>query len=544
MSVKNQPEQILYPLLVFGIALLANLFISVASRQLNRLVIDHPALLAIDLIFSAGILAITGGSHSPYYLYALSPLLAGAFFFQMRGAVVASMLFTPLYFMSSFLSSQNTAVQADIILLTTQLTGIWLIPILFAYSSILLKDINQAREELNVARDELAEKHENLAAAHRQLEIIHDLTVLLQAAPDLISVQERVLGAVTADLGFSKAVVALVDPAREELGSWLVYPPEESFPQTKSFPLKSENGEVIKALLNRNIFSSNNQILIQDSQLNHWLNQKKWFILPLYLREHPVGILLVEESGLTKERVSTLMTVANQAALALGTTILCIDRARRLAIETERNRIASDIHDTVAQSLFGIVYSLDACITMLPQKADDVKQELIELRSLANSAHDEVRRSIFDLWPSALTIELFMADLTNYVSGCCRPRSFSIIFSNNGDFNSLSAGMRRTVYRMAQEALANAARHSGAQSARLCLTVTDDEVYLVVSDEGKGFDPSIALSRSQNREHFGLHGIQERARAMSGDCEIVSQPNAGARIMINLPIVGPHHHHA
>jgi hypothetical protein len=163
MSVKNQPEQILYPLLVFGIALLANLFISVASRQLNRLVIDHPALLAIDLIFSAGILAITGGSHSPYYLYALSPLLAGAFFFQMRGAVVASMLFTPLYFMSSFLSSQNTAVQADIILLTTQLTGIWLIPILFAYSSILLKDINQAREELNVARDELAEKHENLA---------------------------------------------------------------------------------------------------------------------------------------------------------------------------------------------------------------------------------------------------------------------------------------------------------------------------------------------------------------------------------------------
>jgi two-component system, sensor histidine kinase and response regulator len=86
--------------------------------------------------------------------------------------------------------------------------------------------------------------------------------------------------------------------------------------------------------------------------------------------------------------------------------------------------------------------------------------------------------------------------------------------------------MRRTVYRMAQEALANSARHSGAQSARLCLTVTEMKSF-VVSDEGKGFDPSVALSRSQNREHFGLHGIQERARAMGGDCEIVSQPNAG-----------------
>jgi signal transduction histidine kinase len=97
---------------------------------------------------------------------------------------------------------------------------------------------------------------------------------------------------------------------------------------------------------------------------------------------------------------------------------------------------------------------------------------------------------------------------------------------------------------MAQEALANSARHSGSQSARLCLTVTDHEVYLVVSDEGKGFDPAFALSRSQNREHFGLHGIQERARAMGGDCEIVSQPNAGVRVMINLPIMAPHHHHA
>ena len=93
---------------------------------------------------------------------------------------------------------------------------------------------------------------------------------------------------------------------------------------------------------------------------------------------------------------------------------------------------------------------------------------------------------------------------------------------------------------MAQEALANSARHSGANSARLCLTVTDDEAYLVVTDEGRGFDPSVALSRSLNREHFGLQGIQERARAMGGDCEIISQPNAGTRIMINLPIINGH----
>jgi len=543
LMLKYDNEHFISPWIVFSTAILANLIISVFNRRLNQFVLDHPFGMGIDLLFSAVILAFSGGTHSPYYLYALSPLLAGAFFFQTQGALIVSAIFTPLYLLGGQLGTQ-TVSPSDSVVLITQLAGIWLIPILFAYPSTLIKAINQAREELSNARDELAQKHENLAIAHRQLEIIHDLTVLLQAAPDLITVQERVLGAVTTDLGFSKAVVALVDPAREELGGWLVYPREESFPTVEPLPLKSENGEVVKALLNRHIFATNKGTLIQNSDLNCWLGQNQWLVLPLYLREYPVGLLMVSldaENGITNERENTLMTVANQAALALGTTIMCIDRARRLAVETERNRIARDIHDTVAQSLFGIVYSLDACITMLPQKADDVRNELIELRTLANSAHDEVRRSIFDLWPSALTIELFMADLTNYISSCCRPRTFSVIFNNNGDFNSLSAGLRRTIYRMAQEGLANSARHSGAQSARFCLNVNEDQVHISITDEGRGFDPSVALSRSLNREHFGLHGIRERAIAMGGDCEIFSKPNAGTRIMIGLPIKGYHH---
>lgn len=537
----NSPQFIL-SLGVLLAAVLTNTIITVLSGPLNKSVIEYPFTIGIDLLFCAALLAASGNYHSPYFLYALSPLLAGAFFFQMRGALVVSLVFTPLYILAHFLGTPiNSTI--DNITLLTQLAGIWLIPILFAYPSTLLNDINRASEELATARDELAQKHKNLETAHRQLEIIHDLTVLLQSAPDLISVQERVLGAVTTDLGFSKAVVALVDPAHEELGGWLVYPPEPTFPPSKTLPLKSESGEVFKALLNRHAFTSQGNVLVQDSELNNWLNQCKWLVLPLYLREHPVGLLLVDESnGLTPERENILMTVANQAALALGTTILCIDRARRLAVETERNRIARDIHDTVAQSLFGIVYSLDACVTMLPQKADEVKNELIELRALANNAHEEVRRSIFDLWPSALTIEHFMADLTNYISGCCRPRTFTIVFNHHGDFNSLSSGLRRTIYRMAQEALANSARHSGAKSARLCMTITEHEVVLDISDQGRGFDPLVALSRSQSREHFGLHGIRERALAMGGTCEIISQPGAGTRILIEFPINGPHQH--
>lgn len=542
LTLNNQDQ--LRPLTVLGITVLVNIVISIFNGPLNKFVIAHPIALGMDLLFSASVLAVSGGSHSPYYLYTLSPLLAGAFFFQMRGAWVTAVIFTPLYLASDFIGHQLLGLQvSESVTLLTQLAGIWLIPILFAYPAELVKTINQARDELSGARDELAEKHENLTIAHRQLRVIHDLTVLLQAAPDLISVQQRVLGAVTTGLGFRRAIVGLVDPAREEMGDWQLYPVNSSFPAIDPLPLNPENGEIFKALLERKAFKTglDGETLISHPGLNSWLKTCRWLVYPLSLREHNVGILLVEldkTQELTRQREEAITMVANQAALALGTTILCIDRARRLAVETERNRIARDIHDTVAQSLFGIVYSLDACINMLPVQVEEVRKELIELRSLASGAHNEVRRSIFDLWPSTLTLDLFTTDIKSYVNQCCRPRSFKVDFKITGDFDHLSAGLRRTIYRMAQEALANSARHSGADSALMCMHIAGDMVYINIEDQGRGFDQSTIFERSLNREHFGLHGINERVRAMGGECEVISQPGAGTRIMINLPVNG------
>jgi hypothetical protein len=209
----DERQNLLPPVMILGVAALANVIISIFISRLNKLVIDHPIALGLDLLFCAAVLAGSGGSQSPYYLYALSPLLAGAFFFQLRGAWVTAAVFTPFYLASDFIAHPLLDLQiSKSVTLLTQLVGIWLIPILFAYPAALLKVINQAREELSGARDQLAEKHENLTTAHRQLRVIHDLTVLLQAAPDLISVQQRVLGAVTTGLGYRRAIVGLVDP--------------------------------------------------------------------------------------------------------------------------------------------------------------------------------------------------------------------------------------------------------------------------------------------------------------------------------------------
>ncbi len=537
------------PVPVLAVAAGITLLITVFHRPLNRLLLERPYLLGIDMLFVAGLLAISGTTHSPYYLYALSPLLAAAFFFQMRGALIAAGAFTPLYLLALIAERRLYSIPAQPEVLFTQLAGIWLIAVLFGYPSVLLKRLQHAHDALAAARDDLTRQNNKLAAAHHQLEIIHDLTISLQAAPDVQSVQQQVLQAVTGALGFPRAIVGLVSPITQKLDGWQAYPPHESPPPTIApLPLEPESGQLVRWMLDQRLrWWSNEQPLTCDETLNTWLGEGPWLILPMALREHPVGVLLVAvepgasgpgPSGLSDNRLKMLTSVAEQAAVVLGTTMLCIDRARRLAVEQERNRIAREIHDTVAQSLFGIVFTLDACIKMLPDQAEMVKQELTELRDLAGRVRDEVRRSIFDIWPSELTLERFKVDLRKYAAYCSKHRSFHVDFNTGGDFNRLSPAIRRSLYRVAQEALANAAHHAGVDSARVCLRVEADQVYLSIQDRGRGFDPEVVLAREHDRERFGLLGIRERIHALGGECEIISRSGQGTLVWARVPVNG------
>ena len=129
----HEGQGIFPPLTMLMLAVLANAVISVFDRQLDQLVMDHPLARRVDLFFCAWVLAISGGSHSPYYLYALSPLLAGAFFFQVPGAIAGSIAFTPLYLLANSLGTEISSA-TDNITRMTQLTSIWLIPVLFTYT--------------------------------------------------------------------------------------------------------------------------------------------------------------------------------------------------------------------------------------------------------------------------------------------------------------------------------------------------------------------------------------------------------------------------
>lgn len=521
-------------LLALLAAAAVNGVISFFSRQLNHILRRHTWLLAADLALMAGLTTFTGGWRTPFYLYSLNPFLIAAFFFGLRGAVTAVTAFLPFYALALYAALLRLAEPINWLFVATTVVGYYLIGGTFGFAAGLVSRLHQAREDL--------------IHSHRELNTLHELTVSLQSAADVEQVQEKVLDAVTADLGFRKAVIGLVDPNRAIITSWLGRDRNDLFSgngqaiHSTQVPLTPDGGLVAEALLARRVHQVSEGHCSTNAQLNQSLAMTTCHIFPLLLREHIIGVLLVdtheETAGSLSEdgRFASLESIAGQAAVAIGTTLLCIDRAQQVAVQEERLRIAQDLHDNVSQSLFGIVYTLDGSLKLLPEQPEIARPELERALETAEQVRSDIRQSILDIWPTELTAERFTADLRKYAQKTCPIDSLELIFDVRGEFSTLSPQARRSLYRITQEALANIGRHALASQARVCIDIAEGQAHLVVRDNGKGFDPAKISIRQDGREHFGLRGIQERARSLGGECHIHSQPEAGTSVIVDIPV--------
>jgi signal transduction histidine kinase len=507
------------------LAALANMFISLFPKKLNTTLQRHPWLLSFDLVLCAVLVGWTGGWESPYYLYTFSPILAAAFFFEWRGALLAAAGTSGLFTLAGlgFPGGEQNGLR-----LVTLVVGHFLIAGAFGYATTLLT--------------RLRESHTEMGNAHRDLEIIHHLTLSLQRATDISEVQEQVLKVVTEELGFEHALVALVNPNDNCLTAWLGRtrqgrgPLMEKVAYSSRIALSDERNRLAEILREGAPRLGVNDFEVSQIGLDSSFSGNVFHVYPMILRDQAVGVLLVDGSVSPEpSRLNSLENIARQAAVALGTTLLCIDRAQRLAVQDERLRIARDIHDTVFQSLFGISYTLNACVRLLPEHPDQARQELASLSLLAESARNQLRESVLNLWPSELTAELFIQDLHKYVSDYCRCEGLHLDISVHGDFASLPAAQRRGLYRIAQEALTNVTRHAAAQRASACLEIEDSQVTLTIRDDGQGFSLDEALSHPRDREHFGLHSIHDRAKSMEGVASILSQPGSGTTVLVQVP---------
>jgi signal transduction histidine kinase len=197
--------------------------------------------------------------------------------------------------------------------------------------------------------------------------------------------------------------------------------------------------------------------------------------------------------------------------------------------EDERRRIAGELHDGVGQVLTALTLNLDAAES--EPAAAVARHHLATARTLADTALGATRDLSHRIRPARLEERGLVAAVRDLASRSGFPVVVQADDETAGRAQLLGATATVEVYRIIQEALANAAHHSGAQRARVSVACEDGRLTVVVADEGRGFDPA-EISESG----IGLAGMMERSRLLGGQLSIESAPDAGTRVTVSLPL--------
>jgi two-component system sensor histidine kinase UhpB len=196
------------------------------------------------------------------------------------------------------------------------------------------------------------------------------------------------------------------------------------------------------------------------------------------------------------------------------------------AQEQERARVARDLHDEVNQSLTGLLLRLEAVREAAPPR---LEAELAETKALANQAMRELLSLARQLRPTALDDLGLAAAVAGQVEQLARGEIEAELVAE-GDFSDLGDDAQLVVYRVAQEALSNAARHADAARVEVGLRRREDGgVELAVADDGRGF------AFEESERGLGLGGMRERALLIGGELTIESRPGAGTTVRLVVP---------
>lgn len=243
-----------------------------------------------------------------------------------------------------------------------------------------------------------------------------------------------------------------------------------------------------------------------------------WVFLALFVVNSTLATIFLrfaveyEEQIVAMRRLNTEL----EQAMAENETLHqeLVARAREDGVSQERQRLAREIHDTIAQSLAGGVTQLEASV-------GGERQE--RALSLAREALREARRSVLDLAPHALEESTLPAALDSLVHDRAPRDGVRAEVTITGVPVPLHPEVEATVLRVSQESLANAAKHAQASRVGVTLSYADEEVVLDVRDDGVGFDPDLPVGLSS----FGLRGMRQRVERLAGTLTLESAPGSG-----------------
>ncbi len=246
--------------------------------------------------------------------------------------------------------------------------------------------------------------------------------------------------------------------------------------------------------------------------------------------EGAIGLRFTQKRLFRTEEIELAQALANQATLAMHLTRLSAE-SREAAIIGERNRMARDIHDTLAQGFTGVIVQLEAAADATSKGlANEADEHLGRAADLARESLKEARRSVRALRPLALEDKGLPEALDNLLRKMTAGTTLRATFSLKGDPRPLPAEWEESLLHIGQEVLTNALRHARATEFHSELVFGPNEVRLLLRDNGRGFDPGI------KHDGFGLIGIEERVESMGGRITVQSPIDKGTAVLIIVPL--------
>ena len=211
------------------------------------------------------------------------------------------------------------------------------------------------------------------------------------------------------------------------------------------------------------------------------------------------------------------------------------EQGRDLAVLEERNRMAREIHDTLAQGFTGIILQLEAADQVSDGSTAELGDHLDRAKSLARESLQEARRSMWGLLPHALERHSLDAALQEEVDLFSAGGPVAASFSVSGVRRDLPPDVQTAIFRICQESLTNVRRHAGATEVKVDMSFSPESVRLKVKDNGVGFDVDGVKARGEGRG-FGLTGMEQRATLLGGTLSVTGQNGKGAVVEVIIPI--------
>ena len=367
-----------------------------------------------------------------------------------------------------------------------------------------------------------------LLAMSRHLEVRDVLKTIVASARELLDAEYAALGVPDDHGGFAQFVVDGVSDAQwKAIG-----------------PLPRQHG-ILAAML-RDAKTERLADVRKDPRFEGWPSahpdMSDFLGLPIQDGDETIGALFLANKrcprttsgrdgcGFTEDDEELLSILAQHAAIAL-TNARLYERSRELTIAEERSRLAHELHDAVSQKLFSLRLTAQAAAALVDRDPARAKGELQQVAVLAAEAADELRAAVVELRPAALDEDGLVNTLRTHIQVLDRAHTARVTFDSRG-IRALPAAQEEALLRVAQEALHNALRHSGADQVDVALIRRGQGVALSVTDNGQGFEPRTIRRAGR---HLGLVSMRDRASGVGGKLTVQSAPGKGTTIEMEVP---------